>query len=84
MSSPNKFYRNPKYDKIFDELRPIMSAMLISGEFGRPLNEVEQPLTPPQQLQKQLLKHLDNCRQQIAFYTALENIYQQRYLQLFE
>ncbi len=83
MVSP-KFYRNPKLDKVFDELRPILRAKLVSGEYGKPLNEAQQPLAPLQQLQQQLLEHLHNCRQQIAYYTALENIYQERYRQLLE
>ena len=79
-----KYYRDTKMDKICDKIRPIIRAKLVAGEYGKRLNDVEQLLTPQQQSQQQLLRCLDNCRQEIAFYTALENIYQERYRQSLE
>ena len=73
-----KIWRDPKLDKVFDGLRPLHRARLVSGEYGKPLNEAGQPVERLQQSPQQLLECLDNCRQQIAFYTELERIYRER------
>ena len=77
MTSP-KFYRNPKLDKIFDEIRPEIRAMIASQSFGQPYHEVQHNTPSFQQSQQQLLELIDHCHQQVEFYAHLGNIYRER------
>lgn len=83
MASP-KYYRDTKLDKIFDEIRPEIKALIASQSFGQPYPVVQHTSPSFRQSQQQLLELIENCRQQIEFYTHLKSIYQERLSQVLE